>query len=104
MARIDWMLKPNGPGQMGDRISHLPGVRAAVVHTAQEKAAIARGILMAHRAEGHSEITVTRGTKRVDAFVNLEDTRGQHAAAAIEFGNKYGGGGIDALGRAFGLT
>jgi hypothetical protein len=45
---------------------------------------------------------VTRGD--VDAFVNLNDERGERAAAAIEFGNKYGGGGIDVLGRAFGLT
>lgn len=102
MARIDWILAPTGEGQMGDRISHLPGVKAAVLHAAQDKAAIARGLLQAHRAEGHSRITVTRGT--VDAFVNLNDERGQRAAAAIEYGNKYGGGGIDVLGRAFGLT
>jgi len=102
VAKIDWILDPNGEGQMGDRISHLPGVRAAVMQTAQKHAAIARGHLLAHRAEGHSRITVTRGD--VDAFVNLNDERGAPAAAAIEFGNKYGGGGIDVLGRAFGLT
>jgi hypothetical protein len=104
VARIDWILKPNGKDQMGDVISHLPGVRAAVMDTAQKHAAIARGILLAHRAEGHSRIEVTRGGKFVDAFVSLNDERGDVAAAAIEYGNKYGGGGIDALGRAFGLT
>lgn len=102
MARIDWILKPNGPGQMGDVVSHQAGVIRAVHHVAQDRAAVARGILLAHRAEGHARITVTRGD--VDSFVNLNDERGQHAAAAIEFGNIYGGGGIDALGRAFGLT
>jgi hypothetical protein len=102
MAKIDWILKPNGPGQMGDVVSHQAGVIRAVQHTAQKHAAVARGLLLAHRAEGHSRITVTRGD--VDAFVNLNDERGERAAAAIEFGNKYGGGGIDVLGRAFGLT
>lgn len=102
MARIDWILEPNGPGQMGDRISHQAGVVRAVRHVAQERAAVARGLLLAHRHSGDSTITVTHGD--VDAFVNLNDERGQLAAAAIEFGNKYGGGGIDVLGRAFGLT
>ena len=102
MAKIDWILKPTGPGQMGDVVSHQAGVIAAVYRVAQEKGAIARGHLIAHRHDGHSQITVTRG--EVDSFVNLNDERGQRAAAAIEFGNKYGGGGVDALGRAFGLT
>ena len=83
-------------------VAHLPGVRAAVYGVAQEKAAVARGVLAAHRDQGHARIEVTRGS--LDAFVSLVDTRGDVAAAAIEFGNRYGGGGIDALGRAFGLT
>ena len=102
MARIDWILDPTGPDQMGDVVSHLPGVKAAVFHTAEKHAAIARGVLAAHRHDGHSRIEVARGT--VDSFVSLNDERGEHAAAAIEYGNKYGGGGIDALGQAFGLT
>jgi hypothetical protein len=102
MARIDWILKPNGPDQMGDVVSHQAGVIRAVHHVAQEKAAIARGLLLAHRHSGDARITVTRGD--TDSFVNLNDERGQLAAAAIEFGNKYGGGGVDVLGRAFGLT
>jgi hypothetical protein len=83
-------------------VAHQPGVRGAVFSTANEKAAVARGILAAHRDQGHAQITVTRGS--LDAFVNLTDTRGDVAAAAIEYGNRYGGGGIDVLGRAFGLT
>lgn len=85
-----------------DTVAHQPGVRAAVYGVAQEKASVARGVLAAHRDRGHSRIEVTRGS--LDAFVSLVDTRGDVAAAAIEYGNRYGGGGIDALGRAFGLT
>lgn len=85
-----------------DTVAHQPGVIAAVHGVAQERAAIARGILLAHRAEGHARIEVTRGS--TDSFVSLNDERGDVAAAAIEYGNRYGGGGIDALGRAFELT
>jgi hypothetical protein len=104
VARIDWILKPNGPGQMGDVISHQPGVIRAVNRTAHELAAIAKGNLEAHRSEsdewGHAYIDVTRGD--VDSFVNLKDERSQLAAAAIEFGNKYGGGGVAPLRNAIG--
>ncbi len=88
-----------------DTVAHLGGARRAVGHAAHKGAAIAKGVLLAHRAEGHAEINVTHGT--LDYFVNLDDTAGsgtgRHAAAAIEFGNKYGGGGIAALQRAFGI-
>ena len=63
----------------------LPGVRATLKSTAHAGAARAEAILLAHRHAGHSRITVTRGDK-LDYFVNLDDTRGQRAAAAIEFG------------------
>ena len=106
--KIEWILPD---AEMQKKISHLGGVRDAVLHTAKEKAAIATGYLMAHRAEGHSSIDVTRGGKYVDAWVNLNDkpskSNKQHpAAAAIEFGR--GGDhptqGVRALSRAFGLT
>jgi hypothetical protein len=96
MARVEIYESCN------DTVAHLGGVRRTLKHTADKGAAVAKGVLMAHRAEGHSRITVTRGD-RLDYFVNLDDTRGQHAAAAIEFGNRYGGGGIAALQRAFGI-
>jgi hypothetical protein len=83
-------------------VAHLNGVRHSIARTAGKHAAIARGYLMAHRADGDSSITVTRGDK-LDYFVNLDDTRGQSAAAAIEFGNRYGGGGVAVLQRAFGV-
>lgn len=68
----------------------LPGVRRTLARTAHAGAARASAILAAHRHQGHSEINVTRGT--LDYFVNLDDTRGQHAAAAIEYGRNRGPG------------
>lgn len=102
--KIEWMLSEH---EMDWEISHLGGVRKAVHHTAQEKAAIAKGYLMAHRAEGYSSIDVTRG--EVDSWVNLNDEGSKSnkyhpAAAAIEFGNSKGSQGVRALSRAFGLT
>ena len=67
----------------------LPGVRAKLRSTAQAGGARAEAILDAHRYQGHSRITVTRGD-RLDWFVNLDDTRGQRAAAAIEYGRRLG--------------
>jgi hypothetical protein len=68
----------------------LPGVRRTLARTAHEGAARAEAILAAHHHQGHSRITVTRGT--LDYFVNLDDTRGQRAAAAIEYGRRRGPG------------
>lgn len=97
MARV--VIYPN----CDEIVAHLGGVRASVTAKAAEGAARARGVLAAHRAEGHAQITVTHGD--LDAFVNLDDTRGDRAAAAIEFGRSGGRGGatqgINALGSAF---
>lgn len=87
-----------------DIVAHLPGVKAAVYAKAKDGAGRASAVLAAHRYQGHSRITVTRGT--VDSFVSLDDTRGQHAAAAIEYGRSGGEHGpatqgINALGSAF---
>jgi hypothetical protein len=70
MARVEIYESCN------DTVAHLGGVRRTLKHTADKGAAVAKGVLMAHRAEGHSRITVTRGD-RLDYFVNLDDTRGQ---------------------------
>lgn len=70
----------------------LPGVRSTLARTAKGGAARAEAILAAHRYRGHARITVTRGA--LDYFVNLDDTRGQSAAAAIEYGRKGGRGGV----------
>lgn len=101
MARVEVFADCN------ETVAHQRGVINEVHHVAEKHAAIARGVLMAHRAEGHAQIEVTRGI--TDSFVSLVDqpSESNHyspAAAAIEYGNKYGGGGIDALGRAFGLS
>lgn len=66
----------------------LPGVRRKLAETARDGAARAEAILAVHRYSGDSRITTTRGT--LDWFVNLDDTRGQHAAAAIEYGRRLG--------------
>jgi hypothetical protein len=81
----------------------LPGVRGEIRSTANAGAGRAEAILAAHRAEGHSQITVTHGG--LDYFVSLDDTRGDHAAAAIEYGRRGGRSGrtagIHALRGAF---
>lgn len=89
-----------------DIVAHLGGVKAAVRATADEGAARAKAILDAHRRTGAAQITVTRGTKGVDWFVNLDDSRGYPAAAAIEYGRSGGvhgpaTQGVGALARAF---
>ena len=91
---------------IADIVAHLPGVRGAIRDKANEGAGRARAVLAAHRYEGHSEITVTRGDL-LDYFVNLDDSRGEHAAAAIEYGRAAVAGrggptqGVHALGAAF---
>jgi hypothetical protein len=96
MARVEIYESCN------DTVAHLGGVRRTLKHTADKGAAVARACSWRTAPRGTHRITVTRGD-RLDYFVNLDDTRGEHAAAAIEFGNRYGGGGIAALQRAFGI-
>lgn len=86
-----------------DTVAHLPGVRRALKKQANRMAAIASGVLAEHRHAGHASIEVTQGS--VDSFVSLDDTRGQRAAAAIEFGHMAPNGrwveGIHAITRSF---
>jgi hypothetical protein len=95
-----------GWGSLDAYIAHLPGVRRELSRTAREGGQRAEAILRAHRHAGHARITVTKGD-RLDWFVNLDDTRGLRAAAAIEFGRGPGGWhrgnaeGIHALRSAF---
>lgn len=70
-----------GQKAMNHRISHLPGVVAAVRRQAQKIGRKAEGRLAAHRYEGIAEITITYG--ETDSFVNLDD----EAALSIEFGH-----------------
>ena len=86
-----------------DTVAHLPGVRRALKKEANRIEAMASGVLSQHRQEGHARITVTKG--KLDYYVNLDDTRGDKAAAAIEYGHMDPRGfwveGIHALTRSF---
>ncbi len=70
-------------------ISSIDGVHDAVVDHANASARRGKSRLAQHRHDGDSKVTVTEGS--VDAFVNLDDTAGEWAAAAIEFGHRAGG-------------
>lgn len=72
-------------------VSKMPGVRDQLKDTASAGANRAESILAAHRDTGASRITKTRGN--LDWFVSLDDTRGESAAAAIEYGRSGGRGG-----------
>lgn len=69
-------------------VAKLPGTRRAINRIAKRQARKAEAVLRAHRHEGHARITVTQG--KVDSFISLDDTRGQRAAAAIEYGRSGG--------------
>lgn len=81
-----------GGRDLNDYIAHLSGVRTAVRSEARAGGARARAKLAAHRDTGDSRIVVSYGS--VDAFVSLDDTRGDQAAGIIN--NTTG-----ALGSAF---
>ncbi len=72
-------------------VANRPGVGNAVYAKAQQIGAKAEGRLLLHDAEfpedtTEASVTVTRGSKRVDSFISLEDTGGEVAAMSIEFG------------------
>jgi hypothetical protein len=103
MARIEWVHP-----EIEKVIAHLGGVRREVVSQANKYGAKASGILLAHRAEGNAHITITRGSKFVDAYVNLEDrpsesSQGLARAHIIEYGAEGGRGGVAPLQKAFGI-
>ena len=70
--------------KMNKKISHLPGVRAAVFGVAKEIGQIAEARLAPHRKTGAAHIEVSRVT--VDSFASLVD----EAALSIEFGHFLG--------------
>jgi len=57
----------------------------ALKRAANQVFANARRKLAEHHHSGDAEITLTHG--KLDYYVNLDDFRGQGAAAAIEFGH-----------------
>ena len=68
-----------------DIAAHLPEVARAVKAAADVVGAKASGTLAAHRHSGVAEIKIEHG--KLDYYVVLDDTRGQRAAAAIEYGH-----------------
>lgn len=82
-------------------VANQPGVKGAVEAAAHAIAAVAAARLAAHRHDGHSQILVTHGPKRLNWYIVLDDTRGDWAAAAIEFGTGRSKG-INVLGGAIG--
>lgn len=90
MKIIKLIGRPKGKlDAMNFAISGIDGVHDEVFDYATKSARIAKMRLAQHRHDGDSKVTVTEGD--VDAFVNLDDTAGQMAAAAIEFGHRAGG-------------
>lgn len=73
------------PQRVNDLVAHMPVVKRALKQQADRIAGVASGVLAEHHHSGDAQINVTKG--KVDYFVNLDDTRGQNAAAAIEFGH-----------------
>lgn len=84
MATFTWLKTKS---ELYEHIVNQPPVGRATFKVAKQIGTVAEGVLSAHRDKGHAEIEVKRGSKRVDAFVNLKDDRGAKAAAAIEFGH-----------------
>lgn len=84
MADVQIFRRVNGY-KFEKAIAILQPVQAELAETALRMGVDAEATLRRHYHEGHSQITVTEG-KKVDYFVNLDDSRGQQAAAAIESG------------------
>lgn len=82
-----------GPKTLNKRIVRQPPVGAATLSEAEKLGAIAENDLAGHTDQGHAKIVVDQGTKGVDAFVTLDDSRGDAAALSIEYGHMHGGRG-----------
>ncbi|HTF54486.1 MAG TPA: DUF5403 family protein [Pseudonocardia sp.] len=79
-----------GPGNSARKCNKVAAYhkesRFAVARQAEELAIRAKRKLGAHTRSGDAQITVSHG--KLDWFVSLDDSRGQRAAAAIEFGHR----------------
>lgn len=85
-------------------IAHLAPVKAEVAAISENRAAIARGLLLKHTKSGKTEIVVEH--HKLDSVVSMVNPRGIGAVMAIEFGWHHGsshGEGLHILGRAFGI-
>lgn len=84
MARIYWYYADTGPGQLGDILSHMGGVKAEVRAKAESGAARAATILdtKPRVRTGDSQVGVASGD--VDSYVYLSDPNQFKAAWRIE--------------------
>ena len=84
MAKIVWFYADTGPGQLGDILSHMGGVKAEVRSEAEAGRARAAAILDTRPRvrTGDSQIGVASGD--VDAYVYLSDPNQFKAAWRIE--------------------
>jgi len=84
-AKFTW-----GPGRSARKCNKTAAyhkeTKFALRRAASTKAAFAKRKLGAHTHSGDARITVSYG--KLDIFVSLDDSRGQRAAAAIEFGHR----------------
>jgi len=87
MAQVKFTWGPgNNARKCNKRAAYDKETRYALSRAANQLYANARRKLAtAKNRTGDSEITITHG--KLDWFVNLDDSRGQQAAAAIEFGH-----------------
>jgi hypothetical protein len=86
MARVKFTWGPgNSARSCNAKAAHARIVKFAVSRAAEELAMKASAKLAEHHHDGDAKITTTHGG--LDWFVNLDDSRGQGAAAAIEFGH-----------------
>jgi hypothetical protein len=86
MAHIDEVV---GGKKIERYLAGRADVQSELRSQALAHALRAEALLGPHRSDrkgGHSSIKVTRGTKRVDWYVELNDEDGDQAAWAIEFG------------------
>lgn len=93
MARLEWYYEERekddqlhrilanfpGVGKRNFREAELIGAKAVSIHTPHARNNDEQA---SHRGESRSSINVMRGSKKVDAFVNLDDPDG--GALAIE--------------------
>ena len=84
MVYVEWWYAREGPGQVADIVSHLPGVQAAVkehASDAKNQATVLLNTLPRVRT-GASQVTMHKGD--LDWYVSIVDPSGKGGAAGIE--------------------
>lgn len=115
---IEWYGPKSGINSVESYVSHLDGVRAALLGKAMGMGREAAALLAAHHRKGNAYIEVEGAPPRkLDSYIYLRDTdpggegkagknRGDRSAMSIEFGWTTQGGkavpGLHILGRVMG--